>query len=190
MNFIIQKLKSKHTSLKKYKNWDKLSCLSLYIFLVLRERVETKTKYSAPKHVVSLQITFIPNNDWISHIKYFQKWQILTIDLNSNKNSENKYSFQIHIAGHCVNNQILWSRTREPLHTDYRHPETAFFSKLPNLLRLGQTNWANTFCGILGTFDQTTAPLPMVLSMCFFKKTLVFRPKTYKSQLIPNMYWP
>ena len=30
--FIIQKLKSKHTSLKKYTNWDKLSCLSLYIF--------------------------------------------------------------------------------------------------------------------------------------------------------------
>ena len=33
VNFIIQKLKSKHTSLKKYTNWDKLSCLSLYIFL-------------------------------------------------------------------------------------------------------------------------------------------------------------
>ena len=28
-----KKLKSKHTSLKKYTNWDKLSCLSLYIFL-------------------------------------------------------------------------------------------------------------------------------------------------------------
>ena len=33
VNFIIQKLKSKHTSLKKYTNWNKLSCLSLYIFL-------------------------------------------------------------------------------------------------------------------------------------------------------------
>ena len=33
VNFFIQKLKSKHTSLKKYTNWDKLSCLSLYIFL-------------------------------------------------------------------------------------------------------------------------------------------------------------
>ena len=32
--FIIQKLKSKHTSLKKYTNWDKLTCLSLYIFLL------------------------------------------------------------------------------------------------------------------------------------------------------------
>ena len=32
VNFIIQKLKSKHTSLKKYTNWDKLCCLSLYIF--------------------------------------------------------------------------------------------------------------------------------------------------------------
>ena len=44
VNFIIQNLKSKHTALKKYTNWDKLSCLSLYIFsLVLREREETKT---------------------------------------------------------------------------------------------------------------------------------------------------
>ena len=33
VNFIIQKLKSKHTSFKKYKNWEKLSCLNLYIFL-------------------------------------------------------------------------------------------------------------------------------------------------------------
>ena len=32
VNFIIQKLKSKHTSLKQYTNWDKLSCFSLYIF--------------------------------------------------------------------------------------------------------------------------------------------------------------
>ena len=29
VNFIIQK--SKHTSLQKYTNWDKLSCLGLYI---------------------------------------------------------------------------------------------------------------------------------------------------------------
>ena len=29
VNFIIQKLKSKHTSLKKYTNWEQLSCLSL-----------------------------------------------------------------------------------------------------------------------------------------------------------------
>ena len=34
MNFIIQKLKSKHTSLKKYSNWAKL----IYFYLVLRER--------------------------------------------------------------------------------------------------------------------------------------------------------
>ena len=44
VNFIIQKLKSKHTSLKKYKNWAKL----IYFSLVLREREEKKTKYFAP----------------------------------------------------------------------------------------------------------------------------------------------
>ena len=36
VNFIIQKLKSKHTSLKKYTNWAKL----IYFSLVLREREE------------------------------------------------------------------------------------------------------------------------------------------------------
>ena len=35
VNFVIQKLKSKHTSLKKYTNWDKV-----YSSLVLRGRVE------------------------------------------------------------------------------------------------------------------------------------------------------
>ena len=46
VNFIIQKLKSKHTSLKKYTNWDKLSCLSLYIFL--REQEEIFFTYFGP----------------------------------------------------------------------------------------------------------------------------------------------
>ena len=32
VNFIIQKLKSKHPSLKKYTNWDNLVFLSLHIF--------------------------------------------------------------------------------------------------------------------------------------------------------------
>ena len=45
MNFIIQKLKSKHTFLKKYTNWAKLTQLSL----VLREREEKKPKYFTPK---------------------------------------------------------------------------------------------------------------------------------------------
>ena len=44
VNFIIRKLKSKHTSLKKYTNWAKL----IYFSLVLREREEKKTKYFAP----------------------------------------------------------------------------------------------------------------------------------------------
>ena len=43
VNFIIQKLKNKHTFLKKYINWAMLSSL------VLREQEETKTKYFAPK---------------------------------------------------------------------------------------------------------------------------------------------
>ena len=32
VNFIIEISKSKHTSLKKYTNWDKLSSFSLYVF--------------------------------------------------------------------------------------------------------------------------------------------------------------
>ena len=42
VNFIIQKLKNKHTFLKKYTNWAKLSSL------VLREQEETKNRYFAP----------------------------------------------------------------------------------------------------------------------------------------------
>ena len=48
-NFIIQKLKSKHTSLKKYTNWAKL----IYFSLVLREWEEKKPNISHPR---SLQI--------------------------------------------------------------------------------------------------------------------------------------
>ena len=46
VNFIIQKFKSKHTSVKKYTNWDKLT-----IFLSRFEgtRGEKKPKYSAPE---------------------------------------------------------------------------------------------------------------------------------------------
>ena len=40
VNSIVQKLKSKHTSLKKYTNWDKLGNFSL----VLREQEEKKTQ--------------------------------------------------------------------------------------------------------------------------------------------------
>ena len=49
MNFIIQKLKSNHTSLKKYTNWAKL----VYFSLVLREWEEKKPKYFAPKPQLS-----------------------------------------------------------------------------------------------------------------------------------------
>ena len=44
VNFIIQKLKSKHTSLRKYTNWAKL----VHFSLVSRERKE-KNKYFAPE---------------------------------------------------------------------------------------------------------------------------------------------
>ena len=47
--FIIQKLKSKHTSLKKYTNWAKL----IYFSLILREREEKKPKYFAPKSLLT-----------------------------------------------------------------------------------------------------------------------------------------
>ena len=43
VNSIIQKLKNKHTFLKKYTNWGKLSSL------ILTEQEETKTRYFAPK---------------------------------------------------------------------------------------------------------------------------------------------
>ena len=42
VNSIIQKLKNKHTFLKKYTNWAKLSSL------ILTEQEETNTKYFAP----------------------------------------------------------------------------------------------------------------------------------------------
>ena len=50
--FIIPKLKSKHTSLKKYTNWDKLSCLSLYIFLSFwgnERRQKTNIPHPSPQ---------------------------------------------------------------------------------------------------------------------------------------------
>ena len=42
LNFIIQELKSKHTSLKKYTNWAQL----IYFSLVFREREEKKSNIS------------------------------------------------------------------------------------------------------------------------------------------------
>ena len=50
VNFIIQKLKSKHISLKEYTNCGKLTEKNqVYFFCVLRERKEKETKYFAPK---------------------------------------------------------------------------------------------------------------------------------------------
>ena len=47
--FYLQKLKSKHTSLKKYTNWTKLNETTLvYFSLVLREQEEKKTNISYP----------------------------------------------------------------------------------------------------------------------------------------------
>ena len=54
--FIIQKLKSKHTSLKKtYKLRQTKLSQFVYFSLILREREKTKTKYSAPKGSESAQ---------------------------------------------------------------------------------------------------------------------------------------
>ena len=52
MNFIIQKLKSKHTSIKKYTNWAKM----IHFSLVLIEWEEIKTKYFAPSLFSSNEI--------------------------------------------------------------------------------------------------------------------------------------
>ena len=51
VNFINEKLKSKHTFLKKYTNWAKLSSI------IFMEREETKTRYFAPK---STQLPLAP----------------------------------------------------------------------------------------------------------------------------------
>ena len=79
---IIQKLKSKHTSLKKYTNWAKL----IYFLLVLREREE---KYFAPK-IETTENTWVDNDSllfpeyhmsgffytfWISLLS-IQEWQL------------------------------------------------------------------------------------------------------------------
>jgi hypothetical protein len=42
--------------------------------------------------------------------------------------------------------------------TDYEHPERAFFQK-SEIFGLGQTNWAEIFCGIWGIFGQTIATI-------------------------------
>ena len=57
VNFIILKLKSKHTSLKKYTNCDKLSCLSLYIFLSFGGN-ERKQKPNIPHLFLFFRIMF------------------------------------------------------------------------------------------------------------------------------------
>ena len=77
MNFIIQKLKSKHTFLKKYTNWAKL----IYFSLVLREQEEKTTKYFAPMYptfegIFSLRLCMIASalKRWLSiaeKIAYF-----------------------------------------------------------------------------------------------------------------------
>ena len=51
VNFMIQKLKSKHTSLKRYTNWAK----RIYFSLVLREREEKNPKYFAPNSTKRIQ---------------------------------------------------------------------------------------------------------------------------------------
>ena len=52
-----KKLKSKHASLKTYKNWDKLSCLSLSIFLWFwGNKRRQKPKYSLPKKQLEFEI--------------------------------------------------------------------------------------------------------------------------------------
>ena len=52
VNFIIQKLKSKHTSLKNYTNWAKLVHFSLF----LRSREEKKKNISHPKNSLNLGV--------------------------------------------------------------------------------------------------------------------------------------
>ena len=78
--------------------------------------------------------------------------------------------------------------------TDYGHPERASFQK-SQTFGLGQTNWAEIFWGIWGIFGQTISTIWALwvpcqwenVSGCFsYKKTLVFRPKTYKSQINPK----
>ena len=69
--FIIQKLKSKHTSLKKYTNWAKL----IYFSLVLREREEKKNQIFRTKDVRRHQChicdaTFVEYRNLKNHIAF------------------------------------------------------------------------------------------------------------------------
>ena len=66
--FIIQKSKNKHKPLKKYTTWDKLSCLSLYIFLLGNNRyginvshIETWNIYTNQVAQILLLTNFLGN---------------------------------------------------------------------------------------------------------------------------------
>ena len=59
--FYHSKLKNKHTFLKKYTNWAKLSSL------VLREWEETKTRYFAPKVIKDMQMNRQKCNKLVIH---------------------------------------------------------------------------------------------------------------------------
>ena len=90
--------------------------------------------------------------------------------------------------------QTLTSRQAMPLHTDYGHPDRAFFSKIRNFWAWADKLGRN-FMRHLGYFWPnykhyfgTVSPLSM--GKCswfsFLQKTLVFRSKTYNSQILPK----
>ena len=69
VNFIIQKLKSKHASLTKYTNWANL----IYFSLVLREREEKKTKHFAPMKEVNFALMILVSVWRITMLMPFQE---------------------------------------------------------------------------------------------------------------------
>ena len=63
------------------------------------------------------------------------------------------------------------------------HPERAFLSKTPNFWAWVD-NWAKHFGGILGIYPSwhwESLVHSLSIWLFFYKKNLVFRPKTYKS---------
>ena len=71
------------------------------------------------------------------------------------------------------------------MHHGLRTSRESFFRK-SQTFGLGQTNWAENFWGIWGIFEELHHPSQLSIRLFFLQKTLVFRPKTYKSQINPK----
>ena len=128
---------------------------------------------------------------------------LFTACIQSNKNpianndrSENyKSTFLFCCATH--NSRVtfictIFSTEWLPMPTDYEHPERVFFLN-PKILGMGRQIGPKILgaFGVSATYSThlgVVSPLSMVLSiwLFFLQNTLVFRTKTYKSQINPK----